>query len=698
MKKLIFLSFVMLSLSGMTQVTFNNNAPVAGRYVGFNSSANLPLPIRNDGNADIEIWRNLIQRIRIGEINTYNGLNGLQEVQCTRMSLGLNEIDDSNGEDDSYNFAWSMLHLWNDELSSSMQRDWFNVGTSYTTNKDFFYCGLMERPTSTGDDNQSDAILAWGSNETTNPDYFRILFLARTTGQGPAATEQGRETFRITPLGNVGIGDFSSMSTGLNEDPTFKLDVDGNARFRQIQQAAGNVLITGKQEDAIGDYSLRYLSFSGNQNEYLAGDGTWQDVNCEWNINGNDLSMGYAGACQTGSIGIGSLAQGDSKVHIEDEVVNDFQNYRTLNVETTVTADQSFDIGINSDILDQGQGEPIAVNGFARGGKSAIGGRFEARSAQFTSQNLIGVNGIAIDSQSAEDEDNAAFGVYGFARSDLACRQTIGVYGEARNTSSSNCTAEVHAGYFAGDIVQFGNSIMLSDENIKSNITEIQNPQEILMSLQPKSYSYNLESTIGQNLPQGTFHGFIAQEVNESFPSIVSDVMIPAKYDELGNLVQPSETLKGVRYTEVIPVLVAGYQEQQAVIDQQASTISEMQSQIDELYSMVADCCADASNRSQNTGENTDQYELEIEKPSLDQNVPNPFQEKTTITYRLPEQTSIKVLVSDSKGNLVETLVEGQMPEGEYTIRWDATGLESGIYFYSLQSNGIELVKRAVKL
>lgn len=662
--------------STYSQVTYEENNPninpVPLGYLGWNDNNNTLLRIRQHNTVRMQF-----------ENENWTGINGTSLVRANRVSMpaGTNLIQT----------PFSILHLGYSS-ALGMKRDWMNIGTTYAAQVDVFYVGLIERPL--GPITQTDAVLAWGCDDEpeAGPDNLRFLFI-EPEDQTPtdADTEQGRETMRISPQGNVGIGNFSSMPLGLNEQPTFRLDVDGNARFRQIQQATGDVLITGMQEDAAGDYSLRYLSFSGNQDEYLAGDGTWQTPDCEWNINGNDLSMGYAGACQTGSVGIGNLAQNDSRLFIDEEVVNNFENVRTLNVRTVSSTAQSFDIGINSEIIGEQYGFGTAVRGIASGGKRARGGHFTAALGALSSDPAIGVLGTADNFNT--DNTLPVFGVAGIAESNVNGSRAYGIYGEGIATNG----AQGIAAYFAGVMQQGQPSINLSDESVKTNIQGIEDANSLLMQLNPTSYNYVSDGPLSYLNGQFSY-GFVAQDVQEVLPEVTKDFYHPAKFNEEGEEISPEVNLLGVQYDSFIPIIVAGYQEQQAVIDQQASTISEMQSQIDELYTMVADCCTDASNRSQSTGDNTDQYELEIEKPSLDQNVPNPFQEKTTITYRLPERTSIKVLVRDSNGKLVETLVEGQMPEGEYTIRWDATGLESGIYFYSLQSNGVELVKRAVKL
>jgi hypothetical protein len=69
------------------------------------------------------------------------------------------------------------------------------------------------------------------------------------------------------------------QNVGINVlNPTEMVDVNGNGRFRSIPQGAGDVLITGVEQSAQGDYALSYLEFNNNDQTYLAGDGTWQPL------------------------------------------------------------------------------------------------------------------------------------------------------------------------------------------------------------------------------------------------------------------------------------------------------------------------------------------------------------------------------------------------------------------------------------
>lgn len=79
-------------------------------------------------------------------------------------------------------------------------------------------------------------------------------------------------------------------------------------------------------------------------------------------------------------------------------------------------------------------------------------------------------------------------------------------------------------------------------------------------------------------------------------------------------------------------------------------------------------------------------------------NYPNPFNPSTTITYSVPEAGFIKIGVYDILGRLVQDLVSQEKKPGEYKISFDASGLESGIYFCRLSSGRYVQVQKMVFL
>jgi hypothetical protein len=79
---------------------------------------------------------------------------------------------------------------------------------------------------------------------------------------------------------------------------------------------------------------------------------------------------------------------------------------------------------------------------------------------------------------------------------------------------------------------------------------------------------------------------------------------------------------------------------------------------------------------------------------SLSQNYPNPFNPATTISYSLLQADNVKLKVYDRLGREVQTLVNQLQDAGSYSIRFDASKLASGIYFYKLQAGGFTETKK----
>ncbi|MDY0082365.1 MAG: YCF48-related protein [Ignavibacteriaceae bacterium] len=95
--------------------------------------------------------------------------------------------------------------------------------------------------------------------------------------------------------------------------------------------------------------------------------------------------------------------------------------------------------------------------------------------------------------------------------------------------------------------------------------------------------------------------------------------------------------------------------------------------------------------------------EVDISLPvsfKLEQNYPNPFNPTTKIRYRVPvgsdkeKQLLIKLIIYDTLGNEVATLVNELKVPGYYEVDWDASNLASGVYLYQLQSESIVLTKK----
>jgi hypothetical protein len=73
---------------------------------------------------------------------------------------------------------------------------------------------------------------------------------------------------------------------------------------------------------------------------------------------------------------------------------------------------------------------------------------------------------------------------------------------------------------------------------------------------------------------------------------------------------------------------------------------------------------------------------------------PNPFNPSTTIKFDLPEASKIRLAVYDMLGREVAVLADGERPAGQYSVRFDAAKLSSGIYICRLQSDHFTQTKK----
>lgn len=80
----------------------------------------------------------------------------------------------------------------------------------------------------------------------------------------------------------------------------------------------------------------------------------------------------------------------------------------------------------------------------------------------------------------------------------------------------------------------------------------------------------------------------------------------------------------------------------------------------------------------------------------LGQNYPNPFNPVTTIPFSLTESASVRLEVYNLVGQRVAVLRDEVMAAGWHQVRFDATGLASGVYVYRLQTAGLVQTRKLV--
>ncbi len=89
----------------------------------------------------------------------------------------------------------------------------------------------------------------------------------------------------------------------------------------------------------------------------------------------------------------------------------------------------------------------------------------------------------------------------------------------------------------------------------------------------------------------------------------------------------------------------------------------------------------------------TDVRRLNNNYPSsyhLEQNFPNPFNPSTVISFNLPKKNHVTLKIYNTLGQQVATLLDNETVDaGNQSVKFDASQLSSGVYFYRLNVEGI---------
>ncbi|MFZ4619673.1 MAG: M14 family zinc carboxypeptidase [Bacteroidota bacterium] len=79
---------------------------------------------------------------------------------------------------------------------------------------------------------------------------------------------------------------------------------------------------------------------------------------------------------------------------------------------------------------------------------------------------------------------------------------------------------------------------------------------------------------------------------------------------------------------------------------------------------------------------------------SLEQNYPNPFNPSTTIQFSVEKQSHSSLRIFNAIGQEAATLMDQELAPGNYSIKFDASLLSSGVYFYRFTSGNFVSIKK----
>lgn len=256
-----------------------------------------------------------------------------------------------------------------------------------------------------------------------------------------------------------------------------------------------------------------------------------------------------------------------------------------------------------------------------------------------------------------------SFNVGFYSRLTGAGAQNVGIYVDA------GFGANGIGGIFDGDVIVNGTIFNPSDKNLKENIEPIYDALSKLKKLKPMTYNYIESKKI--NLSREDQFGFIAQELEEIFPNLISVVKKPVTDDNY-NVTEYFE-YKTINYLGLIAILTSSIQELALEVERLKET--------NESYVVYSD--------------RLDAEEMERLRKlayQLEQNYPNPFQGRTSIEYSIPDdERNASIMVFNMTGKLLK---EFKLREKSGKIEITSDEFQPGIYLYSLISENNEIITK----
>jgi hypothetical protein len=191
------------------------------------------------------------------------------------------------------------------------------------------------------------------------------------------------------------------------------------------------------------------------------------------------------------------------------------------------------------------------------------------------------------------DSSNSAtynFGVSARASSKTATGTNYGVYSEASNGAVN------YAGFFNGNVTVTGIFTQPSDERLKGDIQPISSILGKISALKPVSFYYNSIGKSFLQLPEDIQYGFVAQDMEQVFPNLVTNQVIDINStgrgsknsEELKNKHESNkQEFKGINYTGLISILTQGIREQQEQIKELIKKNGDLETRIRTLEDLV---------------------------------------------------------------------------------------------------------------
>ncbi len=305
--------------------------------------------------------------------------------------------------------------------------------------------------------------------------------------------------------------------------------------------------------------------------------------------------------------------------------------------------------------------------------------------------------------------NNVVCGYHSLYTSTGSNNTALGAYTDVTPGSLTNSTAlGYNAIVDASNKVRIGNTAVtsiggqvgwttFSDGRYKKDIKENVPGLEFINNLRPVTYTVNVKglneyynkgktqvtdndvtiNTANAEMKEAEdaagkiiYNGFVAQEVEQAAKKLNFEFRGVDKPDD-------KDGLYGLRYDNFIAPLVKAVQELSKQNDELKNHDADLQTRLEKLEAQFATL----SNISKTI------KDISLTDAILDQNIPNPFSNSTSIHYTLPQKfSSAQIIITDQNGKVLKQTNLSGIGKGMLNI--DAAILSSGAYNYSLLVDG----------
>lgn len=551
------------------------------------------------------------ERLRVSSINAPGVPNPLGlNANTTRVAISYDGSNPITQPRSLLHLGYNTGTLLGPGGAADGWRNWMEIGAFTSNGTDNMYIGLKNEGT-----DRMDAVVNWGDNQVAGlspngPDHLRFIFTSTTTalppGQGNPVSQSnnGLETGRFYPgydttftynyqnpafntaptkyYGRFGVGDFTT--SGVNEEPTHKLDVVGNGRFRFLPDSlymSDTTVTKFVMVDSAGVLRWSNVSpggFGASCSDSINGKlnfDTKEDLN-NYNLyftNNDSLGQNHVGV----GFNCGDILPGKMSVfqtHPDSVNASTYAYYgRNNDITDTVGTIHGVFYGISngvqpSSIFTMNQGAYLeATNSkfnmgiftYANGATVPVSNNTAGAFRAYSGAVGMGVYGTSVGATSNN------FGLLGSANGGA---NSYGVYAAASGSTNTNT-----AGYFVGDVIANGNYLSSSDQQFKTNVMPVESALKIVSNLNPKSYYFDTVNYEQFNFGSEKQYGFIAQEVELTLPALVHNSVHPGVYDSIGNQIVPATTYKSLNYNAIIPINTQAIKELNVKVDK--ATLSD---------------------------------------------------------------------------------------------------------------------------